>query len=62
MLVGGYWYVPWSPFDGALPSFSSLYSPLTYVGRDCYGSNGDDSLSCLLFINVKKTQIRSAKR
>ena len=33
-----------------------------YVGGDCYGSNGDASLSCPLFINVEKTQIRSAKR
>ena len=62
IFVGGDWYVPWSPFDGSLPSFSYLYSPLMYVGGDFDGSNGDASLSCPLFINVEKTQIRSAKR
>ena len=54
--------MPRSPFDGALPSISSLKSPLTYVGGDCYRNNGDASLSCPLFINAEKTKIRSAKQ
>ena len=49
--------MPWSPFDGSLPSIFSLQYPLTYFGGDCYRSNvsGDASLSCPLFINVEKT-------